>query len=510
MDFLQLLTINRPTPLPMLQGANANNTPPPNAPAMKIMRRVGQPGEKASGGSTAASSSAPSKATSDIGEGGSDENRNGTGSSAGVTPAKDRATMSREEREAKYQEARERIFRDFPESKSSDNSASADHSANMSRSSSMSGRKKSHRQKTPHDDSFEARSQFNAFYPGMPYSAAQVPIGGMGDGIFTSQGHYMSGPGSSPPGINHGHNGQTNPIYAPQVNFSPMAQYSPLGMPANMSQGNSWQGGQLPQQGPYPGYAQVNQPPQMISQQSSARSSPSMNNYALPNSPQYQQPTSTWTPSAYPSGLQQPPNPRNPPPIHWSNYPPQTAPSQLPYQYGQVPNQPYNPVMQNPATQHPLPGSFNRLPFNPQTRSFVPGGNSPVRYPGKAQQSSLNAPYMKPQGHKPQPWTPPQDNQNYPAQVSSNSYVNKSNIPTSQPNYSPGQRGQSGNQDSIAKWGTPSHLPPKPPPSEVPSEFDIKNRPSTLPTQTYSSNNKTSPLVVSGGSAQKTNNGSSS
>lgn len=498
----------------MLEGANANNTPPPNAPAMKIMRRAGHPGEKGTGESTAASSSAPSKAPSEIGEGGSDEHRNGTGSSAGVTPAKDRAAMSREEREAKYQEARERIFRDFPESKSSENSASAEHSANMSRSSSMSGRKKSHRQKTPHDDSFEARSQFNAFYPGMPYSSGQVPVGGMNDGIYASQGQYMPGSGSSPSVVNHGHNGQANPIYAPQVNFSPMAQYSSLGMSPNIGQGNSWQGGQIPPQTPYSGYPQVNQPPQMMSQQSSARSSPSMNNYALPNAPQYQQPAPSWTPSAYAGGgLQQPANPRNPPPVHWPNYPPQAAPNQIPYQYGQVPNQPYNPGMQNSGAQHPLPGSFNRPAFNPQTRSFVPGGNSPVRYPGQVQQPSVNVPYMKPQGPKPQPWTPPQDNQGYPPQVTPNSHPNKPNMPTNQPNYAPSQRGSSATQDSIAKWGTPSHLPPKPPPSQVPSEFDAKNRPSTLPTQSYPSNvpsqNKSSPLVVSGGTAQKPNNGTS-
>lgn len=484
---------------------------------MKIMRRAGHPGERASGESTAASSSGPSKAPSEFGEAGSDENRNGTGSSAGVTPAKDRAAMSREEREAKYQEARERIFRDFPESKSSDNSASADHSANMSRSSSISGRKKSHRQRTPHDDSFEARSQFNAFYPGMPFSNGQITVGGMNDSIYTSQGHYMPQPGSSPSVINHGHNGQVNPIYAQQVNFSAMAQYPQLGMSPNIGQGNPWQGGQILQQTPYPGYAQANQPPQMMSQQSSARSSPSMNNYVVPNAPQYQQPVPTWTPSAYPGGLQQPSNSRNLPPVHWPNYPPQTMPNQMPYQYPQVQNQAYNPVMQNSAAQHPLPGSFNRPPFNPQTRSFVPGGSSPVRYPGKVQQPSVNSPYMKPQGHKPQPWTPPQDNQGYSAQLTQNPHPhpNKPNMPTIQPSYIPSQRGPPVTQDSITKWGTPSHLPPKPPPSEVPSEFDVKDRPPTLPTQSQSQSyppnvpphNKSSPLVVSAGSAQKPNNG---
>ena len=491
----------------MLQGANANNTPPPNAPAMKIMRRGGQSGE--AGGSTAASSPGPSKSTSEIG-GEGDEHRNGLGSSTGATPAKDRATLSREEREAKYQEARDRIFRDFPESKSSENSASAEHSANMSRSSSMSGRKKSHRQKTPHDDSFEARSQFSAFYPGMSYSTAQIPLSaGINEGTFTSQSHYM-GPGSSPSGVNPGHNNQSNTIYTSHVNLATMPQYPSMGMSPNMGQGNSWQGGQLPQQPQPPPFSQfvpVNQqPPQMMSQQSSTRSSPAMNNYVLPNTPQYQQQAPAWTPSPYPGGLQQTATPRNPPPIHWPNYPPQSVANQMSsYPYGQVPNQPFNPAMQNPAAQHPLPGSFNRAPFNPQTRSFVPGGNSPGRYSGNVPQPQVNPQYMKPQVHKPHQWTPPQETPSYPIQIPSNSLPNnKPPMLNTPPNYIPGHRGPPVTQDSIAKWGTPAHLPPKPPPSEVTHEFDIKNRPSTLPAQSYPNNvptNKASPLVVSAGTS---------
>ncbi|EDN04085.1 predicted protein [Histoplasma mississippiense (nom. inval.)] len=176
----------RPTPLNMLQPPNANKTPPPNVPAMKIMRRSGQPGERVSGaGSTAPSSAAPSKATSEAGG----TNEEGFGSSAGATPAKDRATLSREEREAKYQEARERIFRDFPESKVSDHSNSGDQSANVSRSNSGNGKRKGHKQRTPHDDSFEARSQFNAYYPGAPYSSAPLPFNAISPvfRVFSSQ-----------------------------------------------------------------------------------------------------------------------------------------------------------------------------------------------------------------------------------------------------------------------------------------------------------------------------------
>ena len=43
----------------------------------------------------------------------------------------------------------------------------------------------------------------------------------------------------------------------------------------------------------------------------------------------------------------------------------------IPYPYGQLPST-INP--QDPKSQHPIPGSFNRHAFNPKTQSFVPGG----------------------------------------------------------------------------------------------------------------------------------------
>ncbi|KAJ9262437.1 hypothetical protein DTO195F2_3485 [Paecilomyces variotii] len=460
-----------PTPLALLHAANT--TPPPSAPAMKIMRRNGD----RPGGSTGANSSAPSKTTSEAGGEGNDEERGG--SSAGATPAKDRTTMTREEREAKYQEARERIFRDFPESKSSDN-ASGDQSAQMSRSSSASGRKKTHRQKTPHDDSFEARSQFNAYYPGMHYASGPVPYNvPMGDGSYTGQPPYMVGPGASP-SMGYVQNAQHNAMYSAPMNMNSVPHY-PMTVSPHMAQNNGWQNGALPQGSPYSGYASINQPSAMMAQQSSTRSSPAMNNYAVPNTAQYQQTAPSWMPTPYQSSFQHSPQ-RNPPPVHWPNYPSQSMVSgPVTYPYGQLPAQPYGPGMQNHANQHPLPGSFTRSPFNPQTRSFVPGAGSPMGYPGKGNQHGMGHSYGGPQPGNQQQW-------------------GGSQSPAS--NYAAGRNGSSSSQDSIAKWGTPSHLPPKPPPSEVSSDFDMKNRITSVPNNNGLPNMKNGPLVVSGGSKQ--------
>ncbi|PGH15801.1 hypothetical protein AJ79_02182 [Helicocarpus griseus UAMH5409] len=491
-----------PTPLNVLQPPNANKTPPPNAPAMKIMRRTGQPGDRASGaGSTAPSSSAPSKATSEAGAEGTNED--GTGSSGGATPAKERAAMSREEREAKYHEVRERIFRDFPESKTSDNSNSGDQSANVSRSNSGNAKRKGHKQRTPHDDSFEARSQFNAYYPGAPYTSASLPFTGMmSDGSFGTQNHYYVST-SSPPPTNFPHGGHVNTMYQQtQGNMNSAPQY-PVSVPPHMGQ-NNWQPGHLQQSPPYPGFSPVNQMPPMVSQQPSARSSSGMNSYALSNAiPFQQQSPPTWNqpqyPAAYPPSAQ-----RNPSTPHWSNYSQHPMnPGQVAYPYNQMTNQQFNHAHQSNPGQHPLPGSFSRSHFNPQTRSFVPGGSPPSRYPGNPVQPVMNPPYM--QYPSSTSWSGNQDHSNHHPGPSNLQASGKTSAPPPSMHHSPGGT-TAGPHDSIAKWGTPSHLPPKPPPSEVPYDFDIKNKPAALPSQSFSSGAPPShpkpsngPLVVSGG-----------
>lgn len=463
----------RPTPLSILLTAN-NNTPPPTLPAMKIMRRA--EGERPPNeGSTAASSSVPSKTASEVGDG-NDGDR--TGSSAGATPAKDRLILTREEREAKYHEVRERIFRDFPESRSSDNSNGDQ--GNLSRSSSVSGRKKTHRQKTPHDDSFEVRSQYNAYYPGVhcPNGPVPYPVA-VNDPTLHGQPSFLVGPGANPPGLGYTPNPPNGPMYSGHMPQYPMATSAQMPSSAGPWQGN------IAQPPPFSGYAPVGQSPAMINQQP-PKSSPVMSNYGIPTPMPYHHATN-W-PSPYHGSFQQS-SPRHPPPTQWPNYPSsQLGSSPSSYPYAQFPGQPLSPIQNS---SHPLPGGFNRSLFNPQTRSFVPGGAPLARHPSRGNQPGINSYQGMPPG--PPQWTGFPD------------VSNRGQEPTGYPSHHSGRGMPLGNRDSIAKWGTPSHLPPKPPPSEVPSEFAINHRNTSMPTGAYGANvmpnSKNGPLVVSGGTS---------
>ncbi|KOS44023.1 hypothetical protein ACN38_g5085 [Penicillium nordicum] len=498
-----------PTPLSAVHSA-CNSTPPPAVPAMKIMRRNdGGQFEGSVGGS-----SNPSKANSEDGYSGPDGERQG--SSSGATPAKDRMALTREEREAKYHEVRERIFRDFPDSAKSD-PASGDSNPNMSRSSSANGRKKNQRQRTPHDDSFEVRSQFNAYYPGMQYGNGPAQYNApVSDSAYPNQVPYLVGPGVPPPSGGYMPSGQNGAMYPGQLNMNMngVSQY-PVAMSPQMASNSSWQGGNMPQQSPYSGYASMNQPG-MMNQPSSNASSPAMNNYAVPNVTPYQQPPN-WNSAPFPPNFQQSPHQRNGPPVHWPNYPQQPMASNMPpnmgsnmpanmnsnmgsnmgpnlssnmpsnmgaYPYAQYPGQHMNPAGSHAAMQ----AGYARSHFNPQTRSFIPGGAPPGRHPNKGQHTMQSYGNMQPGVQ--QQWN------GYAEPALNRTMDSAPAIPNRVP---------TGPRDSIAKWGTPAHLPPKPPPSEVPSDFDLKNRPVTAsaPAPTYSSNGNSAvsngPLVVSGG-----------
>lgn len=456
-------------------------------------------------GSIAASSSAPSKATSEAGDSGTEGDR--AGSSADATPAKDRLALTREEREAKYQEVRERIFRDFPDSVKSD-TTSGDSNPNMSRSSSTSGRRKNNRQRTPHDDSFEARSQFNAYYPGMPYnngqSQASYNVGG-NDGSYTSQQvPYLVGPGVPPPTTGYMPAGQSSTAHPGQMGGMNNVPQYPMAMSPQMASNGSWQGGSMPQQSPFSGYASISQPgimnQGMLNQSSPSNPTSAMNNFAMPQSGPYQS-NPQWGSPPYSGNYQQSPQ-RNQPPVHWPNYPSQSmSPNMAAYPYAQYPGQHLNPTLQN-AGSPLMPGNYNvRSHFNPQTRSFIPGGAPLSRNPSRGAQHPMQQfNGMPPQG----PWmTYPEPAQNrgmeHPSAGSTSRGPNLPNMPN------PGR-------DSIAKWGTPSHLPPKPPPSEVKSGFDMKHRmgPPPVSAPSYPGNGipvaQNGPLVVTGGAnVSKTN-----
>ncbi|KAF9887485.1 hypothetical protein FE257_010202 [Aspergillus nanangensis] len=461
-----------PTPLSVIH-ASTNSTPPPAMPAMKIMRR--NDGRPSTEGSTADSSAVPSKTGSEAGDSTNDGDRGG--SSAGATPAKDRFTLTREEREAKYQEARERIFRDFPESKSSDG-GNGDQSANMSRSSSTSGRKKNQRQKTPHDDSFEVRSQYNVYYPGMNYPQGPQPYNGaMNDPSVPNQPPYMVGPGATPPGMGYAPPpGQNATMYTAPMNMNSIPPQYSMPVSPQMTPSGPWQNGTVPPS-PYSGYASINQSPGMAT-----KPPPAMSNYPTPNSVQYQHTPPGWSPPQFHGGYQGSTQ-RNPSTMAWPTYPSQPM-NPTSYPYTQYPGQHMNPAMQNSPGGHPMPGSFNRSPFNPQTRSFIPAGAPLGRQPSTSSQHGMHAFAATNGGGYPPQWVG-----RFPEATK------HQEIPT-------GPRGpMPGTRDSIAKWGTPSHLPPKPPPSEVPSEFDLKHRANATHPANPIPNTKNGPLVVSGGTS---------
>lgn len=234
----------------------------------------------------------------------------------------------------------------------------------------------------------------------------------------------------------------------------------------------------------------------MMAHQSSVKSSPVMSNYATTNSMHYQQAAANWSPPQYQGNYPQSSS-RGYPSVSWPSYPsPSMATAQMPpYTYGQYPGSARNPAMnaamQNASSQHSVP-SFGPSPFNPQTRSFIPGGGSP-RHAGKPGQPVMN---QSPLSHHngPNQWAGYyQDFNNKPFDPSS---------PTGQ---SSGRGGATGARDSIAKWGTPAHLPPKPPPSQVPSEFGLSQRNGSQSSRTFSNNvmpgSQSGPLVVSGGAS---------
>jgi SUZ domain len=421
------------------------------------MRRTALTGNKAfNDGSTAASSSIPSKATSEAGaENTSDE---GTPSPPDTTSSKDRSKWTREEKEAHYKAARERIFRDFQEAHPSENST-AETSANMSRSSSSSGKKKTHKQKVPRDDSFEARSSYVPGYLGMPYSSQNqysAPCGATG---------YQSPYGAQTPNpMSSNYDSNATPTYnqyGPSMTFSG-ANY-PVTYPNQYGSNDGWSNSQSPQPGGYynfmqqpgPGY-----PPYGSGMTSPVNQHPQMTSPAFQSSnqqwsqPQYQQPYPVQPPLQVPV---QAPMGQNGAPMSWPSYPPhQNAPGPVgPYQYVQAPFQQYSstPPLSN---QHPLPGSYSRPAFNPQISSFVPGGPN-MRFGGQASQGrAMNSPFAGQTGNSTQYTENPENG------ARSVAAMNKA-------------------QESLQKkWGTPAHLPKKPPPSQVPATLETENTP-TLP-----------------------------
>ncbi|KAH8730257.1 hypothetical protein GQ44DRAFT_768648 [Phaeosphaeriaceae sp. PMI808] len=449
-----------PPPMSQMGGfAKGTSTPPVELPTRKIMRRD----DGKSGTNTTANSQNPSKTTSEVGgsEGSNDDKD------------KDKAAMTREEREARYKEARQRIFgsaegeeNDIAET--SETAGSGDEKdKDPSRSSSAAGKKKnSKKQRNYDDDDFQARSRYNVYYP------QQYPV----PGYSSENGVYYNGfPGPMPNPQYQGMNPGASPPTSYNNTFPAMtppdgqAQYGWSGQPY-----------QPPNSTIFPNYGpmQNGYDPSTDFQRMS---------FQNPNVPSQVTPKMGNIPMAsYQDSYQQPPQmPVNP---GWSQMPQQTsypisqgpyaqpgpgnrpmsAPHQGPmptsYPYGQFPTNPYNGKPNH--NQHPIPGSYNRQQFNPQSQAFIPGNR--------------NMPYqMQPSMNQGPPPMNGYSNFQIPGPNGLSHQMSRpSPSVASTPSFgSPQGNGSAGSmhrnlsqpgdpslsQSSIAKYGTPSHLPAKPP-----------------------------------------------
>ena len=474
-----------PTPLGELAKAQAANTSsaPVVLPAMKIMRRPGKDGNVDSGAGTNESSVVPSKAGSENGE----ESQQGTGviSPTESNLAKDKSSLTREEREARYKEKREELF--GPQSENTDDSPES--TKEVSRTSSRNEKKKKNKQKKD-DDDFEARSQFNAYYPTLPYPANPYdqaaagaffnPYGMQPSNASSQQG--IAGAAMMQQGYQHGFQAMSNAQGYPNGlgQNAVMNSYNGQPAPQNYGQQNP---SNFNQQTPTQYFAQLHQGMGM-GQHSPAISSPSMSHSAQVSRPQSQMSDQQWTQNGYANGYQQSQQQQQ-------FYPPPNPPA---YPYGQLP---YQPGFQNKAV-HPLPGSYNRSAFNPATRAFVPGSGSMAPQPSSGYGSmspqppnyaaSPNTSMMRPQPisyPNGQPGPPyPSYNPHAPSYPQVPSYPQMlGSYNPSQPEQPRSNRKTPGNsqsapnsnnspnvqQSSLSKWGTPAHLPPKPPPVDTPS-----------------------------------------
>lgn len=266
-------------------------------------------------------------------------------------------------------------------------------STGVSRASSVSTKDKSSlgkkakpgKQRRDDSEAFESRSQYTAYY-GHPQQATWVspqyiPAGNPGYNGQAQQPY----PNAMPPA--YGPPNQAYPTmmppnngFAPPYNamptVSPMTTHSLKNLRTNLDQ--------YPQQATPPRY------------QAQAPSVP-IQGYPQPvqGSPQQQSwPQPGFSQSPYPS--------RNAP----------GAPG-IPYAYGQLPA---NANPNDPKSQHPIPGSYQRHGFNPKTQSFVPanGMNTmqapPVPYSGYGPSQGspqVTPPHLNYSGYQPPPPLPP-------------------------------------------------------------------------------------------------------
>ncbi|KZM28262.1 uncharacterized protein EKO05_0007585 [Ascochyta rabiei] len=456
-----------PPPLSqMVDATKGADTPPVELPARKIMRRE----DAKSATNTGFNSQDPSKTTSEID--GSDGSNDG----------KDKAALTREEREARYREARQRIFgAESEDSPAAETTEAEDKDKDISRSSSASGKKKSKKPRNYDDDDFQARSRFNVYYP------QQYAVSG-----FTAENavYYDGYPGPTP---NAQYAGLSSGASPPTTHSNP---YPAMASPDAQSQ-YAWSGQQFPpHSGPamYQPYAQIQpgydlsadfqrgmsfQSPVMPSQVTPKMANTPMAHYQEP----FQQPQHMPSSQGWPQMNQQPAYPMGQVPPFTPSNRPMSAPQPQPYAYGQFPPNPYSG--QPNRNQHPIPGSYNRPQFNPQSQAFIPGGRNvpfqmqpnmgqgPPQINGYGGFQMQGQPPMAGQMQRVSPPAGSTPSFGSPQSLHANGSAGMHRI-ASQSGEQPSSRVPSG-ASSIAKYGTPAHLPAKPPaPHQPPApKFDL-------------------------------------
>jgi len=425
-------------------------------------------GKEASGTNTTSNSAGASKATSDAGgDSASDLNAN---------DGKKHETL--EEKAERYRKARMRIFGVTGDSEAAQALPDALEAENdASRSSSANGKKKKKRQPNYSDDGFEARSQYTVApsYPGNAYSGEGVVYGPMPSMMTSPQ--FQPAPVNNQMQTSYGsgyaypqmmqQDGQNTMMWSPN-------SYSSYGFEGQNYYGqstsndyelaSSFNRGMQFQSTPTPSQAMPNMSPQMGGY---GQYQPTYQQQQY-GQPAYNRPMSSGQ-SATPG----------------------------PYAYGQLPHPYQNGYQQN--NNHPIPGSYNRQQFNPQSQAFIPGG-------GRTPMMQQQMPYMHSQAIPNYTnYQMPNLNQRTTPQTSHQSpfgspRLHQSNTPSSF-SRSTSNQGQTSTlphiqqplahplpqppnpESSIAKWGTPAHLPAKPP------------APESMAPQKYYEVNKTMPIA---------------
>ena len=422
---------------------------------------------QSSGAPTTESSVVPSKAGSEAG----DESQQGTGA---VSPtdsalAKDKTALTRAEREARYKEKREEIF--GPQSENADSNEALHE---ISRVSSRNEEKKRKKKPRGNNDDFEARSQFNAYYPTMGY-VAQPYTHVTNSPTYFAPCNYQQ-PISQNGGMSYQNNGIPQPSFA-QPHPVPLSQqgYQHLIDPQHHNPpaiGNyNFVTGYEHQTNAQ--YMPIMQPNIMMNHLLPGTLSPSLEGSIHSQFPQQSQAPDMQTPRNGFNTLYHPQEGRQQQAVSTNGH----------FQFGQVPYQPHAHMQ----TSSPVASNYPRPPaFNPQTQSFVPNGaphavmtqpHGGVVQPAVAQTAVKG---MINGGQYPLP--PPYHNPN--ASLKENSRISGYRKGTPQTNVS-----NSPVASSLSKWGTPANLPPKPPPPDAPgmpeslptnNQFSAKLQPATI------------------------------